>query len=239
MNPSQKMVTIYTTEPSKVILNSDTFHTVDNKVNIEVKRKKEPLKITAITDSLTKEFAVDPVNSFMYISLPHINSFQLSPENEGTKINTGFWGISLGLDYYHSKQQFINIGFSSVLDFFVPFPAPVDISGEHELMSSSYIGLSNNHKLGRIALGYGLSYARNSWDFRYYDMFDPPPPTRVPVKKSHHSFGLIFPTYLQLGDLFNIGGIYRPTFFRPTMNRKFEYEHLISVDFACKIRLKH
>jgi hypothetical protein len=193
-------------------------------------------------DTTSKYFKYQPANNkgeiHLHLSLPYLNSFRLTPENEGTKVNTGFWGLTVGLDYYHSTNQFINLGVSGVTDFFLPFPAAVDISGEYELMSSTYISLSNNHKINRFNIGYGLSYARNTWDFRYYDMFDPPPPTREPVKKSSNAFGLIFPTYFRLGRHFNIGVVYRPTFYRPNLTDEFKYEHLISIDFAWKIRLK-
>ncbi|WP_421750263.1 hypothetical protein [Croceimicrobium sp.] len=172
------------------------------------------------------------------LSLPHLNSFHLKPENEGAKTNTGFWGLNLGLDYYHSQRQFFTIGISWVSDFFVPLPAAVDLSGEYELMSSSYASFSNNHKLGRFSLGYGLAYTKNIWDFKYFDRFDPPPPTREAVKKSSIALGFIFPAYFQLGKHFNLGLIYRPTFYRPEMTDKFQYEHLISLDFAWKIRLR-
>jgi len=291
MNQPYKNITVYTTQPSEIILNSDTIKTTKNKAKLKVERKKETLIIVANTDSLTKTFNVKPRNSFMYwsnifynfgvgmfvernnpkrytypqriyinstetigqyynfgqtnhkgelylhVSLPYINSFQLTPENEGTKINTGFWGLTIGLDYYHSKNQYINLSASGVSDFFVPVPAAVDISGEYELMSSTYLSFSNNHRYKRFTIGYGLSYSRNTWDFRYYDSFDPPQPTIEPVKKSNIAFGLIFPTYFQMGEHFNIGVVYRPTFYRPNMTDKFEYEHLISIDFAWKIRL--
>ena len=174
----------------------------------------------------------------LHLSLPYINSFSLKPKNETRKVNTGFWGLSIGLDYFHSNNQFINIGTSGVLDFFLPFPAAVDMSGENELMSSWYISLSNNHRLGRFSVGYGLSYGRNTWDLSYSDWGDPPPPTRNPITRSHSAFGLIFPNYFQFGEHFNIGIVYRPTFYRPNLTDKFSYEHLISVDFAWKIRLK-
>lgn len=194
------------------------------------------------TDTVTRYFKYGKANNKgelnLHLSLPHINTFMLRPEKEGTKTNTGFWGISIGLDYYHSKNQFIHTGISGVLDFFVPVPAAVDIGGEHELMSSSYFSLSNNHKLKRFTLGYGLSYARNSWDLRYYDRFGSPPPARNPVKKSSNAFGFIFPAYFQTGKYFNIGVVYRPSFYRPGITDNFQYEHLISIDFGWKIRLK-
>ena len=299
-------ITLYTSEPSRIVYKQDTIKTVNNEAHLTVERKREKLLIIAMTDSLTKSIEIKPKNSFVYwtniyfdyfpfgitdifwgknipqqsiypekiyinsadtknkfyrykpseyyranlsdnkgelhlhLSLPHINSFRMMPQNEGVKINTGFWGFTIGLDYYHSNNQFINIGFSGVLDFFVPVPAAVDISGEYEAMNSVYISLSNNHKLGRFRrfkTGYGISYARNTWSFNYSNRFNPPPPTRDPVKKSHNTLGFIIPTYFQIGNNFNIGIVYRPTFYSPNMTDKIFYEHLISIDFAWKLRL--
>lgn len=173
----------------------------------------------------------------LHLSLPHINSFHLRPEGEGPKVNTGFWGLSVAVDYYHSSKAYISLGASSASDFFVPVPAAVDISGEYELMSSRHVSLSNNHRVRRFTFGYGLCYARNTWDFKYYDRFEPPPPTRDPVKKSHNAMGLILSSYFQTGEHFHIGVVYRPTFYRSSVRRDICYEHLVSVDFAWKIRL--
>ncbi len=175
----------------------------------------------------------------LQLSLPHINSFFLQPQNESNaKVNTGFWGISAGVVYYHSQNQFIHFSASAVIDLFIPVPAAVDYSGEVELMSSTYLSLSNNHKIKRFTIGYGVSYGRNIWDLRYYDDFDPPPPTRPPVMKDSKSLGIIIPCYYTLGEHFSIGIIYRPTFFRVDAKPTIAYEHLISIDMAMKIRLK-
>jgi len=194
------------------------------------------------TDTIGRYFRYDQANKtgglYLHLSLPHINSFCLAPKNEDIKLNTGFWGLTLGLDYYHKKNEFINLGVSAVSDFFMPFPAAVDLIGEYELMSSGYISLSNNYKLRRFTIGYGLSFARNIWDRRYYYDYDSPEPTRESVKKSSTAFGLIFPTYFVIGKHFNVGVVYRPTFYRPYERDKFRYEHSISIDFAWKIRLK-
>lgn len=213
---------------------------------VDKKNKKQysyPSKIYINSaDTIASYFKYGQSNNkgevYLHLSLPHINSFLLHPKNEPTKTNTGFWGFTIGLDYYHSKNQFLSLGISGVADFFLPIPAPVDISGEYEVMSSRYISLSNNHKLRRFVLGYGISYAQNTWDYRFYDEIDLLPPKREPVKKSHNALGLIFPAYYQLGQHFNIGVVYRPTFFNFNGANKFQYEHLISIDFSWKIRLK-
>lgn len=193
-------------------------------------------------DTISKYYSFSQENKkgglYLHLSLPHINSFRLTPEGEKTKINTGFWGLAIGLDYYHSESQFINLGVSGVTDFFVPVPGSIDIRGEYELLSSRYISFSNNHRIKRFTIGYGLSYSRNTWDYKNYGSIDSITPKREPVKKSNYSFGLVFPAYFQLGDHFNIGIIYRPSFYRPGSSPKFLYEHLISMDFAWKIRLK-
>lgn len=174
---------------------------------------------------------------YLHLSLPHINVFRLVPENESVKSNMGFWGITAGLDYYYDSDRFFNMGVSAVSDFFCPVPAAIDISGEYELMSSVYLSFSNNYKMKRFSLGYGLSFSKNTWDFRYYDIFNPPPATREPVKKTNNALGLIMTSYFQLSQRFNIGIIYRPTFYRFNAINKFQYEHLISIDFAWKIKL--
>lgn len=290
MNRPHQYITIYTTEPCKVIHKRDTLTTTNGKAHLLVERKNEALKIMAVTDSLTKTFTVEPRNSFMYwgnlyfcgigmlidkdnpkrysypqtislnpsgtisrfyrykqainkgelrlhLSLPHINSFRMAPEGERLKINTGFWGVAIGLDYYHSKNQFVNLGIGGVTDIIFPIPGAVDRWGVYEQMISKYISLSNNHKLGYFTTGYGLSFAKNTWNLTYEGDSAKTIPDRESVKKSSLAWGLVFPTYFQLGEHFHIGVVYRPTFYRPKMADKFVYEYVISLDCAWKIRL--
>jgi hypothetical protein len=172
------------------------------------------------------------------LSLPWINSFYLQPQNESSKLNTGFWGISFGLEYFYKEYKYISLNANAVSDFFVPVPAAVDISGEYEMMSSTYFSITDNFKFKRFSVGYGINYSKNTWDFRYYDRFDPPPPTRVPIKRKSESIGLTLNGYHQFGNHFHLGLIYRPTFLMVNPEVKFKYEHLISLDFAWKFRLK-
>lgn len=173
----------------------------------------------------------------LHVSLPWVNSFYLHPSQESAKSNTGFMGVSIGLDYYHVNNQYLSLSTRAATDFLVPFPAPYDFSGEHEFMNYFSVSLTNNYNLNRFSLGYGFTVAKNTWDLRYYKRWDPPLPSRDPVSKSHYTLGLTFPAYIQLAKSFNIGVIYSPSFYRPALLEKFKYEHLIHLDFAWKIRL--
>ncbi|MEZ4886255.1 MAG: hypothetical protein R3E32_16085 [Chitinophagales bacterium] len=176
---------------------------------------------------------------FFQVSLPHINQFLLKPPTESTKSSLGFWGISAGLDYYHSQNQYFNLSVSAVDDFFVPIPAPVDGNGQYESMSSVSLSFSNNYKINRFSLGYGLSYAKNIWELKYSDGFEPLPTAMELDKIRSHNLGLVFSSYYQTGSHFNIGLIYRPTFIRLDKGEPSAYEHVVSVDFAWKIGLKN
>lgn len=172
-------------------------------------------------------------NLFLHISLPYVNNFYLTPSKERKKYSTGFLGISGGLDYYYKSNNFINFSTSAVMDFFLPFPAPVDYGGgEYEFFNSSYLSLSNNRKINRLSFGYGVCFVKNVWTNRDFD-----DPTND-IKKDYNAIGLVFPSYCQIGKAFNIGLIYRPTFYRLNVEDNFKYEHLISIDFAWKIKVK-
>jgi hypothetical protein len=279
-NQPYKKVIVYTTEPSKIIHKYDTISTINNKANLWVERKKEPLSIIATTDSITKTIEIKSnllpmlfdrnnpkrysypkriyINSadtiskyyrysqsrnkgdlYLHFSVPYINFFRLKPQNETYKTNTGFMGVTVGLDYYHSNNQFINLGTSYVVDYFPIVTELIDIlMGEHESMSSWYVNLTNNHKIGQFTIGYGLSYGINTWAISQYDWDNSTRPKRDPISKSHNAVGLIFPTRFQFGKYVNIGIVYRPTFYRPDMPDKFSYEHLISLDIGWKIKIK-
>jgi len=212
--------------------------------------KKNPKRYTFpsriyinMLDSSNKYLLFDPRDRkgqlFLNVSFPWVNNFYLKPDNENYKSNTGFWGIAFGLDYYHNRQQFLNLSASGVMDFFIPFPAAVDFRGLNELMSSSYVGLSNNHKIRNFSFGYGLSYTSNTWNLRYFgSQPDTLSTDKQPRKKSGSAMGFICPIYYQLGHNFYAGVIYRPTIFRPSTSRQFAYEHLISINIGWKMRLK-
>lgn len=208
-----------------------------------LKRYAYPQNIYLNTnDTLSRYTKYDPFSKkgqmLIHLSLPYVNSFRLIPEHQNTKVNTGFWGISMGLDYYHSKHQYLNISVSGVTDFFLPFPAAVDFYGDYEISSSVYVSLSNNHKVKRFSYGYGLSYAKNNWEYYYNNVNLSSPISMDPVRKKYDAFGFILSSCYEVIPHCLVGVIYRPTFLRPDIKPVFKYEHLISIDLAWKIRIK-
>ena len=172
------------------------------------------------------------------LSLPWINDFVLNPLNETTtKKGFGFMGISLGADYYYGNNTFINLTAGGVIDFFLPFPAVVDFSGEIDMMGASYVTLSDNFRIKRFSAGFGLSLSENRWRHMYFSWGDPPPPFRDPVTRTDISLGFNFPFYVQTGQYFSIGLLYRPSVLTLDPVLKFKYSHVISVDFAWRIPL--
>ena len=173
------------------------------------------------------------------LTMPYINHFRLKPDGERDISSAGFLGAAIGFDYYHKNNQYLSVIAGGVIDFFLPFPAPVDyFEGEKEFCSSSFIGLTNNHRYKFLSFGYGLSYSHNSWRHRYFyrgDKSDDIPPDR---EYTDNTLGLMFTSYWLSKKSFGLGVIYRPNFYRLNASPSFKYEHLISIDFAWRIRLK-
>ena len=187
---------------------------------------------------------------YLHYSNPTFSLSRMIPENERTKVSIGFIGVEIGLDYYHSKNQFIHFGYSIVdggakRSRISNPPSPFFKLKEREFMNTAYFSISNNHKIRRFVIGYGISYAKYKWEYDktgwYTISYILPIPLRATideVKKSHNAFGFVFPNYFQFGEYLYVGMVYRPTFYRPNQTDKFAYEHLIGIDLAWKIRLK-
>lgn len=175
---------------------------------------------------------------YLRLSLPHVNNFLLHPNGESVKSNTGFFGLSVGADFYYRENKFINLQGFAVTDFLLPVPAPVDYFGAHESMRSQYIALSDNYRKNRFSFGYGISYAVNTWKLINSSDTTLQIPANSSLSISNRALGFIFSTYYQTGHRFNIGLIYRPTLINLHTEKSFNYEHLISLDLSWSIRVK-
>jgi hypothetical protein len=187
-------------------------------------------------NSLKKSFVESKKGDFLLnISFPMGNWFYLRPDGEPEKNIVGVLGFSMGLDYFHSQKQFLNLSATEAVD--VP-----DIGyryGKYEKESTRYLSLSNNHVLNRFTIGYGLSYAHNAWEFvngpGRRDSISTPLTGRPSQSKSNNALGLVFSGYFKIIAGVNMGVIYRPTFMR--FGSADKYEHLVSFDFGYRIPL--
>lgn len=176
-------------------------------------------------------------NEYFHISLPHFNVFQFKPSDSKRIENAGFWGLSLGYEYYYSDKAYVGFYGDAVTDIFIAVPAPIDYEGAVESMGSAYLSLTNNHRLGRLSLGYGLSYGVNYWQLRYERTPVLPPGAEEPFRINYSVLGSIINIRYQLSKRFHLGIKYRPTFFQFRTENKYSFEQLYSLDLAWKIKL--
>ena len=180
------------------------------------------------------------------LSLPYINHFISKPNGEGRISSAGFLGAAIGFDYYHQSAQYLSMIVGTVMNYEIPVPMGVDyeygeVITESKFCDSKVIGLTNNHRYKFFSLGYGLSYSHNNCGRRYNGGYTPEGiRDDIPPNKDYtnNAIGLLFTTYWLSKSNFSFGVIYRPSFIRLNMNPVFRYEHLISIDFVWRIRLK-
>jgi len=186
----------------------------------------------------SRDFPTNKGQIYLKLSIPFINGYFYQPEGEGIRRDVGFWGFSCGLEYYYKENKYLSLTGNAVTGFFVPMGA-VDIKGEYEQMSTLYLSLTDNYKIKRYHLGYGLNYSVNYWELKYgYAFQDTVVQTRAPLRKINQSIGITLSGYFQFGKVFYLGLIYRPTFLNTAPVVEFKYQHLISVDFMWKLKLK-
>ena len=175
---------------------------------------------------------------YMHASIPYINVFYLHPAGEPAKADGGFMGLAIGLDYYYDSAHFVSLLGVGIMDFALPFPAPIDyFDGEYEFVRSAWLGLTHNHHIYKLKLGYGLSYAENIWTYQQHTYDDSLGRDFSSRTLRSHALGLALPAYVQFGRAFHVGLIYRPSFLRLDILPRWKYEHVISLDFAWKIGL--
>lgn len=175
---------------------------------------------------------------YLITAYPWVNNFIMQPEDELIKNNTGFMGVSISLEYFYKDTKSVAITTNAVSDFFIPFPAAVDFGGVQEFMHSIYLGLTNNWKYNNFRLGSGINFSKNIWKRRSFELEELPPTPQDNVTEINYSTGVIFNGYYQIKESVFIGLIYRPNFIKVYPKTKFEYEHLISLEFGARINFK-
>ncbi len=173
---------------------------------------------------------------YLNLSIPEFNFMHQYTRYSGYVNNAGCMGISGGLDYYYKPFQFVNFSGAIALTYDAPIPMPLEYFGSYETANTKYVSFSNNHRFYFLSFGYGLSFSQNVWNYNsgiFLENFG-----SLDVHKKNYALGFVFPLYFKIGHVFNLGFIYRPSFYCPYSVQPFKYEHLMSVDFAWKFRVK-
>jgi hypothetical protein len=176
------------------------------------------------------------------LGIPEGNLFNYDFEGYGRKTAEGFLGLSVGLDYFYKDNRFINLSWSYIMDFIAPFPAPFSYAGMRDTFGSSFWTLSHNHKIGKIALGYGFSYSTDTWNTinsgLWRDYADPELVNQPSIYRKAQSLGFVFPIhYYSRNSSFYWGVVYRPTFLQFDDKVRFKYQHTINFELGWRIRL--
>lgn len=175
----------------------------------------------------------------LQLSFTYPNIFLLKPYQETLKTNVSFFGMMAGLDYYHRKNQFINVTAAAASSFPYGAPLPFERFGNYEVdyTRSAYLSISNNHHIGAFTMGYGLSYAHDTWEHFSHSRDSLFVPTHAPGVKKNNAVGLVFSTYFYPSPMFRAGIVYRPTFYSFGHVDGYQYQHLITIDFGVKLKL--
>jgi hypothetical protein len=185
-----------------------------------------------ILNQLTKEYPTKKGKVDFTISIPIATNFEMRPLNEGIKKSVGF-GISIGADYYYKKNKFLSLTLSALADklkltSYYDQP-PYD---NHRIFSQN-ISLTDNFKINRFSLGYGLNFSENGWQYVKSKELETFFETKY-IKKYNYNLGFAFNGYYQVFKCFYVGLNYKPTIFQVYPTKKLLYQHVLGID--CQFR---
>lgn len=165
-------------------------------------------------------------------SIPESNHFYINKGNSYGN-SFGFMGLMGGIEYYLSDRVCLSSDIGIVMNFMVPFPAPVTYDGPHEFASAKYVNVQVGSDFKRFHYAAGVQYNRSrfvscdtipqneSTQDRYY----------LSAKKIQSNLGFVVSSYYRVSHNFNLGVSYNPSFFIFD-DRKFKtaYSHLLFFD---------
>lgn len=201
-------------------------------------------KITPkLHDFFTRQYPVRKGQINLVFSNPQANIYYFKPQNEPLKAWEGYLGIGMGVEYFYTNTKSFQVKADVTIDFpiWVPVPAPIDYRDDHENLISWYVSITDNWKIRRFSIGYGINFSENIWTFIPYTKYDesgkPILKEREYTRKANKTIGFTFNSYYQLWSWLYLGAVYRPSIYQLSPQRGLTYEHVISFDILFKIRL--
>jgi hypothetical protein len=152
-------------------------------------------------------------------------------EREDKDVKFGLIGLSAGLEYCYKPKK--SLSFSMVV---IP-NSGYGFDGFNQRiakdLSTNYMSLTHNHFMKKWTVGYGICFGKNY----IIEGGNVERDNRPYLMKSYNVWGLETNAYYRVGNVFQIGLKYRPTFYRFDDKNPIEYEHLISFDLRFKLPL--
>ena len=195
-------------------------------------------------DFFSRKFLTQKGQVNVTVSIPYANHFQMRPRSEPLKNIDGFFGISTGVEYYYRDRKYIKLNAGYTIDFEAPILLPIEFFSVHETVEALNVTLTDNFKFNRFTVGYGLNYAIYTWqivndDYKFPYTVMPidevyPFDNRPPQKKNSHSLGLTVNGYFQITKGLFVGIIYNPTLYNIFPEKKYQYQHVMSLDVMWK-----
>ncbi|KGO87987.1 hypothetical protein Q765_02670 [Flavobacterium rivuli WB 3.3-2 = DSM 21788] len=202
----------------------------------DININNDSLQVREKIDYFKRDFPTHKGQINIIASIPYANGFYLQPHKESAKSSFGFLGFSIGAEYFYKDTQSLKFTAGSSIDFEFPFPVPLDHFDPYETASATNFTLTNNHKIGRFTLGYGLNYAIYKWRIinpdHTFPVYGPQSRTR-----NSHAYGLSFNAYHQFSKSVFLGVVYNPTFVNSFPVTQFKYQHTLSLDLQFKFTL--
>ncbi|MCK0204423.1 hypothetical protein [Ornithobacterium rhinotracheale] len=159
---------------------------------------------------------------FLNFDSPLYTNFYKEIENgDGDNFRLAY---GLGVGYYHSPNQYINLVYESHLQL----PRYILFS-HYGNAYTDVLKLTNNHRFNRFDVGYGMNVTFRGRD-EFYD-------NKRNSKIEYTSFGLSIPIKFRISEIIYLGLEYDPTFYNTGYLNKFEYNHSLGIKLGCQINL--
>ncbi|MDM1047312.1 hypothetical protein [Sphingobacterium hotanense] len=198
------------------------------------------------------------------VDMPFVNLFHREDPYGYRELQEGFFGVGLGINHFYRNNTYLNFSAHSFLLSNYPLPPPFIVFEQKTNKEFSYqLTLSNNHRIQKFNLGYGLAYVfnRTGYTVRLPDTMEPQTlnllaSTRVlpggdvtKIAKSvepgifeqhwrnTQSFGMWFPISYELTKGISASFQYRPTFYRDKSTMESKFENLYSFGLIYRMKL--
>ncbi len=176
-----------------------------------------------------------------HIHLPFLSLLNHQDYYGFNTLDAGFFGIGVGVNYYHKNNGYLNFSAQTFLQDNYPLPPPLNLLTEKHTKNYFHLfSLSNNHRFKRFNVGYGLSFSHHFQQFelmvRSYDELiedtelnaksslnpsrvnkisrDIDPGIYETQNRNIQQIGLLIPVSYEITKKFNLSFQYKPSLFQ-------------------------